>query len=634
MTASAATGATGVQRHTGTMAAGAGAAAAGADILERIAAQRRLDVAAARARVDTADLRARAAARYGATPPLSLAAVCAAAGAVVAAEFKRASPSKGDIAAADLDRDAQIAAYVRGGAAVISVLTEPTWFRGSLEDMEAARAVAEHAAATHGTPRAAILRKDFVVDAYQVLEARAYGADTLLLIVALLPTVEVLAPLVAASRELGMEPLVEVNCVEELDVAVAAGSRVIGVNNRNLRTFTVDMAATPRVVAQAARTGADVAILSLSGVKTAEDVAATVREVAATVPAAAVRLLRGFLIGEALMRAAKPADMVSQLRAAADASLSASAAVTGAPAAITAVGHFIKVCGVTHVDDAIACASAGASGVGVIMVPRSKRWVGEAAAAAIVTALRGYREGAAVSSMPPLSPPAAPLVEVAAAYAARARALLRAAVAARPLVIGVFQDEDVDNACRVARAASFDVVQLHGHEDAGRWRVAAEGAPPIIKVLHISTTDGVGSNDVKELLQWLPIASLLLLDAQAPGAAASGGAGVTFDPAGVLAQFERGLAGAVATPAGAAPISLPVVLAGGLRADNVATAVSAARGRHADDGWARLYVCGVDASSSLERPAAAAATLAEGAPRKDVTAVSAYIAAAATALSS
>ncbi|RHZ10580.1 hypothetical protein DYB37_008691 [Aphanomyces astaci] len=154
----------------------------------------------------------------------------------VAAEFKRASPSKGDIAV-DADAAEQAMLYAQGGASVISVLTEPARFKGSLDDM---LDVALKVETLGRARRPAVLRKDFIFDTYQVLEARAYGADSLLLIVAIL-TLKELTALLAASRELGMEPLVEVNNEHELDVAIEAGAKLIGVNNRNLRTFKLDL---------------------------------------------------------------------------------------------------------------------------------------------------------------------------------------------------------------------------------------------------------------------------------------------------------------------------------------------------------------------------------------------------------
>jgi anthranilate synthase/indole-3-glycerol phosphate synthase/phosphoribosylanthranilate isomerase len=150
----------------------------------------------------------------------------------VAAEFKRASPSKGDMGIG-LDATEQGLIYAGAGASVISILTEPKWFKGSLDDMLNVR----RAVQSMGN-RPAILRKDFLIDEYQIAEARAYGADTVLLIVAILEKAQ-LQSLVLSARSWGMEPLVEVNNEAELEMALEAGSKVIGVNNRNLHTFQV-----------------------------------------------------------------------------------------------------------------------------------------------------------------------------------------------------------------------------------------------------------------------------------------------------------------------------------------------------------------------------------------------------------
>lgn len=146
----------------------------------------------------------------------------------VIAEVKRASPSKGHLA--DIPDPAQLAAqYEAGGAHVISVLTEERRFRGSLNDLAAVRAAVD----------IPILRKDFVVSSYQLWEARAYGADLVLLIVAALDQ-EALVSLIERARTIGLHPLVEVHSTAEVERAVAAGATLIGVNNRDLRTLEVD----------------------------------------------------------------------------------------------------------------------------------------------------------------------------------------------------------------------------------------------------------------------------------------------------------------------------------------------------------------------------------------------------------
>ncbi|MBI4886704.1 MAG: indole-3-glycerol phosphate synthase TrpC [Acidobacteria bacterium] len=159
----------------------------------------------------------------------------------VIAECKRRSPSKG-VLVADYDPAAIARAYERGGAAAISVLTEPTCFDGTLAHLEAVRKAVS----------LPLLRKDFIVDEYQVLEARAAGADAVLLIVAALEQDE-LVRLQARAHELGLAALVEVHDEVELSRAVDAGARLVGVNNRNLRTLQVDVDASYRLAARMPR---------------------------------------------------------------------------------------------------------------------------------------------------------------------------------------------------------------------------------------------------------------------------------------------------------------------------------------------------------------------------------------------
>ncbi|MFC0359996.1 indole-3-glycerol phosphate synthase TrpC [Kytococcus schroeteri] len=211
-------------------------------------------------------------------------------GASLIAEIKRRSPSKGDLAPigepADLART-----YAGVGAAAISVLTEERRFGGSLQDLVAVRAAVD-------TP---LLRKDFLVGEYQVREARAAGADLVLLIVAALDQ-PLLADLLALTHELGMEALVEVHDEEELECAVTVGSRIIGVNTRNLKTLEVDPATPARLVPQVP--GGVVAV-SESGIRTPQDVRTAVSAGA-----------RAVLVGEALVTAADPAAAAAGLVAA------------------------------------------------------------------------------------------------------------------------------------------------------------------------------------------------------------------------------------------------------------------------------------------------------------------------------
>ena len=205
----------------------------------------------------------------------------------VIAECKRRSPSRG-VLRAQYDPVAIARAYAAAGAAAISVLTEPTFFDGALEHLEAVRAAVE-------TP---LLRKDFIVSEYQLLEARAAGADAALLIVAALAQAD-LVRLQAGAAELGLAALVEVHDETELARAADAGARLIGVNNRNLRTLTVDVEASYRLAGQLP---ADAIGVSESGLQSRPDLE--------RLSAAGYR---AFLIGERFMTDPDPAAAIATL---------------------------------------------------------------------------------------------------------------------------------------------------------------------------------------------------------------------------------------------------------------------------------------------------------------------------------
>jgi indole-3-glycerol phosphate synthase len=212
----------------------------------------------------------------------------AAPGIGVIAEFKRSSPSAGSLHYAP-DLDAIVGAYERGGAVAASILTEEPNFGGSLADLVSARAAC-------ALP---LLRKDFIVDRYQLLEAREAGADAVLLIVAALSDAE-LAALSAASAELGLDVLVEVHDENELERAAAHGPEIVGVNNRDLRDFSVDVNRTERLL-ELMPPGA--LVVSESGICRAEQLVALQRQGVDAV-----------LVGEALMRSEDPAQALSALR--------------------------------------------------------------------------------------------------------------------------------------------------------------------------------------------------------------------------------------------------------------------------------------------------------------------------------
>lgn len=228
------------------------------DLLEAIVSATRTRVAAAMTREPRAQLERRA---LAATPAGDVfeSRLARADGVNIIAECKRRSPSRGVLRSA-YDPVAIAAAYERAGAAAISVLTEPGFFDGSLDHLMAVRAAVN-------TP---LLRKDFMVHEYQLLEARAAGADAILLIVAAL-TDEELRQLSTSARDLGLAALVEVHNLEECDRALAANASIIGVNNRNLRTLHVDLDAS-RVIAE--RIPKNVIGISESGLKTRDDLRA------------------------------------------------------------------------------------------------------------------------------------------------------------------------------------------------------------------------------------------------------------------------------------------------------------------------------------------------------------------------
>jgi indole-3-glycerol phosphate synthase len=205
------------------------------------------------------------------------------------AEVKRRSPSRGVIAEG-LDPAAQAAAYERGGAAAISVLTDGPYFGGSLEDL---RLVV-------GTVSRPVLRKDFILDERQVLEARAAGAAAVLLLVRALPPPR-LRELLRLAGDLGLEGLVEVHVERELEAALECGARVVGVNSRDLDTFTIDTAQAWRLLS---RIPADRVAVAESGLAVPDDV-----ERAAEAGADAV------LVGTALSASAAPEELARRLAA-------------------------------------------------------------------------------------------------------------------------------------------------------------------------------------------------------------------------------------------------------------------------------------------------------------------------------
>jgi indole-3-glycerol phosphate synthase len=259
-----------------------------ADILQRILAVKREEIAQVRA-LGTAALRDAVQARRADLRDFeaALRSRVAAGSPAVIAEVKKASPSKGVLRQHFVP--AEIAAsYQRGGAACLSVLTDQQFFQGAPEYLQQARAAC-------GLP---VLRKDFIVDELQLLQARAWGADCVLLIVAALAPAQLLE-LEAAAQALGLAVLVEVHDSAELDVALSMKTALLGINNRNLRTFDVSLRTTLDLLP---RIPTDKLVITESGILTPADVT--------TMRAAGVH---AFLVGEAFMRADDPGAALSIL---------------------------------------------------------------------------------------------------------------------------------------------------------------------------------------------------------------------------------------------------------------------------------------------------------------------------------
>lgn len=251
-------------------------------VLDQIVLRKRAELVADRAAVKQADLEERAIpARRGFRAALE------ARRPAIVAEIKRASPSAGEIAG-DCDPAAIAQGYQAAGAAALSVLTDQQFFRGSLADMVAARTATS----------LPVLRKDFTLDRYHLLQASAHGADCILLIVAVLEASE-LDELLAAARELRLDALVEVHDGAELERALLAGAGLIGVNNRNLKTMEVSLQTSLDLAGSFPE---DVARVSESGIRSADDVARLTEAG-----------YQGFLVGESLMRQADPGGGLARL---------------------------------------------------------------------------------------------------------------------------------------------------------------------------------------------------------------------------------------------------------------------------------------------------------------------------------
>ncbi len=386
------------------------------NLVAEIAERRRADIRDEMARLTLDDHLAIAAATQ---PPRPILDRLASPGLHVIAEIKRRSPSAGVIADTDEDIIARARAYEAGGAAAISVLCEPHWFGGSVDDLRAVRAAVS----------IPVLAKEFVVEPIQLPHLRAAGADLVLLLAVLHPAKR-LAGLVERALEIGLEPLVEAHDEKELERALATRARIIGLNNRDLRTLDVD---TERAVRLRALVPDDRLVVGESGVRDASTVAAW-RAV-------------GFdaaLVGEALVRAADPAAAVRTF-------VTASREPTDP--ANRATTPFVKICGVTDADGILAAIRAGADAIGLNLVPGTPR------ALSFAEAIELRRV---------------------------ARALGPADGARSPAIVAITADLDTETIGEIVAALDPDAVQLSGSESPGS--IASIGRPAW-KVLHLPSIE-------------------------------------------------------------------------------------------------------------------------------------------------
>ncbi|KAK7473021.1 anthranilate synthase / indole-3-glycerol phosphate synthase [Stygiomarasmius scandens] len=364
------------------------------------------------------------------------------------AEIKRASPSKGPISVATSPAS-QALTYALAGANTISVLTEPKWFLGSLQDMLHARM-----AVAHLPNRPAILRKDFILSRYQIMESRIWGADTILLIVSMLPEA-LLRDLYAYSLELGMEPLVEVNNAKEMELALSLPAKVIGVNNRNLHDFQVDMSTTSRLSEMTQ--GKDVFLCALSGISGPDDVKKYAAEGVGAI-----------LVGESLMRAKDTTAFIQRLLSIPEPPIQPHDWQSGSP--------LVKICGIRTQEEALFVAEAGADLLGLMFVKKSKRCIDLDTARGISRAIRASRAGPSTEKLLGNAPWFT-------SHAAHFSSSL-----SRPLLVGVFQNQPLSTILHAVSYCELDAVQLHGSEPA-EW--AQQIPVPVIRAFHVGKGTGV-----------------------------------------------------------------------------------------------------------------------------------------------
>jgi len=531
-------------------------------ILERIAEQRRIDVAKAKAIPGRSSYHLEKCIALGIAPPTIDFAERLRRGThpnddvALMAEVKRASPSKGNI---DITAHsaAQALVYAKGGASAISVLTEPTWFKGNLNDLRDVRQVLDKL-----PDRPAILRKDFVVDKYQILEARLCGADTVLLIVAIL-TDEQLTEFMAFARTLSMEPLVEVNKASEMERAIKLGAKVIGVNNRNLHTFNVDPKTTTNL---ANMVPDDIILCALSGINSREDVNNYVNAGA-----------RAILVGEALMRAENTDHFIKELLGRVPSSKTKKTVeqimeeTSGVPRPLQDKSTLVKICGITNIEDAIATAEAGADFIGLVFFKKSPRYVEIEKAKEIVNALNKYREEK--------YGPSALTVKCEMPYPGDAglstwfnttsNIIGLTLEKRKPLVVGLFVNETFEFINHIVAEVGLDIVQLHGQEPLELARMIPV---PVLKALSIGSED-TEHEVIENIRKGNGLNSMFLLDTKVVKSDIPGGNGVTFNWE-IAKEVSK---------------IVPFMVAGGLDSSNVKKAIEI------------MHPWAVDVSSGVEK---------------------------------
>ncbi|CAO2651927.1 Nn.00g002100.m01.CDS01 [Neocucurbitaria sp. VM-36] len=419
------------------------------------------------------------------------------------AEIKRASPSKGIISLSTC-APAQARKYAKAGASTISVLTEPEWFKGSIDDLRAVRQSLE------GMPnRPAVLRKEFIFDEYQILEARLAGADTVLLIVKMLDEA-LLKKLYEYSRSLGMEPLVEVQNVEETEIAVKLGAQVIGVNNRNLTNFEVDMETTNRLISMVPK---ETILCALSGIAGPKDVEPYVQSGVGAV-----------LVGEALMRASDTAQFIAELLG--------GKSIRALQGSTTPM---VKICGTRSAEAAKAAIESGADLIGMILALGTKRTVSAETALEISEVVHKTKKPQiSRSGLLAESKSASDFFEHSSSRLVSSED--------RALLVGVFRNQSLEYVLEQQRLLKLDIVQFHGQEPL-EW---AKLVPvPVLKAFN-PHDQGIGSRGYH---------ALPLLDA------GSGGSGQQLDLTDVKGVFAK-------------DEGISVILAGGLNPDNVQKVLS------------------------------------------------------------